>query len=182
MRICGIEDCGTKASARGLCNRHYQMWYDGYNIPTFAIEGPHGNRQSDIEILQPTPYELGWLVGLLEGEGHFSCAKGTQQLVLGMTDKDVVLRAKALFEKLLQLDKPIHLIITHTGRGTDSVMLTVRLYGAKARAIMRLIVRHMGTRRRARIWQALNLFEGRKLDLANILEQVNGQNNSHSKL
>lgn len=179
MRICGIENCGRKVVARGLCSSHYQMWYDGYAIPTFPLTGPHGNQQKEIETINPSGYELGWLVGLLEGEGHFSYA-GTQQLVIGMTDLDTVLKFKRLCEKLLQLSKPIHLITTHTGRNQDSIMYSIRLYGAKARAIMRLIVRHMSARRRAAIWQALNKFAGTKLDLISIIAELKNANSTHA--
>lgn len=171
MRICGIEDCGKKTMARGLCSSHYQMWYKGYNIPTFKLEGPHGLYQPNIEIKRPSDFGLGWLVGLLEGEGHFSWYQ-TQQLVLGMTDEDIVLKYKALVEDILQVSKPLHLIITHTGRNADLTMFTIRLYGANARAIMKLVVPHMGQRRRAKIWQTINGFSGKKLDVESILACV----------
>lgn len=171
MRICGIEDCSKKTSARGLCNSHYQMWYKGYNIPTFKLVVPHGRQQPDIRIKRPSDFGLGWLVGLLEGEGHFSYS-GTQQLVLGMTDEDIVLKYKAFIEDILQTDKPLHLIVTHTGRSADLTMFTIRLYGANARAIMRLVVPYMGQRRRAKIWQTINGFAGRKLDVKSILACV----------
>lgn len=179
MRICGIENCGKKTSARGLCNRHYQMWRDGYDIPTFTLTGPHGNQQKEIEIAKPTDFELGWLIGLLEGEGHFSYA-GTQQLVVGMTDEDTIHKLKNLCEKVLKLDKPIHLITTHTGRNQDLTMFSIRLYGAKARAIMRLIVRYMSNRRRVAIWQALNKFSGTKLNVSALLIELQNANNTHS--
>ena len=179
MRICEIEGCGKKASARGLCNSHYQMWYDGYDIPTFPLMGPHGNQQKDIEIVQPTNFELGWLIGLLEGEGHFSYA-GTQQLVVGMTDEDTILKFKSLCEKVLKLDKPIHLITTHTGRNQDLPMFAIRLYGAKSRAIMKLVVKHMSKRRRVAIWQALNKFSGTKLNITSLLAELKNANNTHS--
>lgn len=170
MRICNVENCGKQVTARGLCNTHYQMWYQGYDMPATSPTGAHGNKQQDIIITRPSPMELGWLIGLLEGEGHFSYAN-TQQLVVGMTDKDIVYKLKALLERILNTNKPIHIVITNW-RVEEKTMYTIRLYGAKARAIMLLIVKHMGDRRRQQIWKALNGYTNKNLRLADLLKKA----------
>lgn len=169
MRICNVEDCGQRATSRGLCNPHYQMWYHGYNMPVSPLL-KHGNKQEDIEILQPSIQDLYWLVGLLEGEGHFSYSR-TQQLVLGMTDEDVIIKAKRIIEKITRTEKPIHLIITNWRR-EELPMFTIRLYGAKARAMLKLIVPYMGERRRGQIWRTLNGYTGRRTDMSEIVKLI----------
>lgn len=152
MKICGIEGCEREVRARGLCHPHYMRWYKYGDIPTFW-SGVNGNRQDEIITNKPSSLMLGWLIGLLEGEGHFTYDR-TQIVILGMTDEDVVEKAKILMEYVLGCSS-LHVIITRA-RSTDKTMYSIRLYGAKARAIMKLIVKHMGARRRMQIWQALN--------------------------
>lgn len=154
MRICGIEGCNGKVQARGLCNSHYQRWYRGEDIPTFEFNS-HGNKQEEILVTEPDQLTLGWIIGLFEGEAYFGLDKGTQVVVIGMIDEDVIRKLKSIIESILSLSKPIHLIVTNW-RKDEQPMFTIRLYGAKARAIMRLIVTRMGNRRRAIIWQSLN--------------------------
>lgn len=173
MRICNVEGCDKKATGRGLCNPHYQRWYHGSLEMPASEPLPHGNRQVDIEPTIPNQFELGWLVGLLEGEGHFSYFN-TQQIVLGMTDEDCVLRFKAAIEKILGQDKSLHLIVTNW-RKEEKPLYTIRLYGANARCIMKLVVHHMGYRRRAQIWKALNRFNGPKIKYAEIVARMVSQ-------
>lgn len=161
-RICGMPECDNKVSGRGLCNKHYQMWYKGYNIPTFGSR--HSTMQEKIKIIRPSEFGLGWLAGLLEGEAHFSFDR-TQVFVLGMTDKDIIVKAKASIEYILQEDKPIHLITTNW-RENEKPVYTIRLYGARARAIMKLIVPYLGYRRRSQIWKALNRYAPTKLRIS----------------
>lgn len=101
-----------------------------------------------------TDIELGWLAGLLEGEGSFSCERrpfdNMRRLIwLSMTDLDVVMRYKELVER----------VTGHTHTVTPRKLASEKhrqqykivLRNEHALKIMRLILPHMGERRKERI-------------------------------
>lgn len=98
--------------------------------------------------------ELGWLAGLWEGEGHFGYDR-TQLAHIRMTDRDVILKQKALIERTFNLEKPINLLIQQP-RPNEQETYGIQTYGAIARGIMRLLLPLMGKRRRGQIWRSLN--------------------------
>lgn len=110
-----------------------------------------------------TDFELGWLVGILEGEGGFQYGGGTQTVRLEMTDEDIVLKTAALIYKLIGRMP----IIREQFRGNKkhSATYIFSISGSDAQRVMRIIVPHMGYRRRQRIWQALNCFKQEKVNL-----------------
>lgn len=114
-------------------------------------------------------YELGWLVGLLEGEGHFRY-QGTQHVVLASTDEDVVISCSVLFTKLT--GKEFMIGVDKNGRTEGSPrkdIYRIVACGESARMILRTVVPFFHARRRARIWQVLNKYKeakGKKLTLA----------------
>ena len=106
-----------------------------------------------------TDYELGWLVGLLEGEGHFRHQNRTQRVTINSTDEDVVYKVAALFEKITGV--PCHPVVKDPSKYNPNAkpQWYLQLYGENARAVMLTVVRHMAYRRRQRIWQCLNKHE-----------------------
>jgi len=114
-------------------------------------------------------FELGWLVGILEGEAYFGYCSQTQIIQVQMCDEDVVNKVAALFERITNSS----IRVTEYDRGgTAQIAYKVHVSGERARAIMRLVVRHMNYRRRQKIWQALNGFVTtmHKVDLVRLLK------------
>lgn len=98
---------------------------------------------------QMTQLELGWLAGLLEGEGYFGLipnrVKGKTYARVGvtMTDEDVIEAvAKLLGSSVLRL-KP-------SGNGRLPQFRT-HVQGQRAVTVMRLLAPYLGLRRRAQI-------------------------------
>jgi len=49
-----------------------------------------------------TPYDHGWLIGIIEGDGCiFGCSSGNGRIVVSMTDHDTVAHIAALFGSTL---------------------------------------------------------------------------------
>jgi hypothetical protein len=115
------------------------------------------DKQKEYVLGPITPFELGWLVGLWEGEGHFGYDR-TQLAHLRTTDEDIAYRNKELIERVLNLSKPIRMLISLSGRINEQELLGIQTYGATARGIMKLVVPHMGFRRRQQIWRSLNQY------------------------
>lgn len=113
--------------------------------------------------------ELGWLAGLWEGEGHFGYDR-TQLAHIRMTDKDTILKCKGLIERVFTIQE-ITLLYTQ-GKKNEQETHGIQTYGATARGIMRLLLPLMGKRRRIQIWQSLNCFRPKKLDVKAIVELV----------
>ncbi len=98
-------------------------------------------------------FELGWLVGILEGEGHFGIYT-SQVIEVNMTDEDIIYKVASIYERVL--GTAVNVIGIQKSRGKD--VYCVRIYGERARIIMRLVVSHMSYRRRQTIWRCLNGF------------------------
>jgi hypothetical protein len=109
-------------------------------------------------------YELGWLVGILEGEGHFGLYT-SQVIEVNMTDEDTIYKVASLFERVLQ--SPVNVVELQKARGKN--VFCARIYGERARTVMRLVVSHMSSRRRQVIWQCLNGYKAPKVDLVKLL-------------
>lgn len=109
-------------------------------------------------------FELGWLVGILEGEGHFGIY--TSQVVeVNMTDEDTIYKVASLYERIFSTT--VKVMTIQKTKGKD--VYCVRIYGERARTIMQLVVAHMSYRRRQTIWQCLNGFKAPKIDLLEVL-------------
>jgi hypothetical protein len=98
----------------------------------------------------PTTADLHWAAGLLEGEGCFFSHphSGSQQITVGMTDNDIILRLQQLFggrvtEKTPK--NPKHKIQWHW-----------TIHGSRARGVMMTLYRLFGTRRQAKIFEVLS--------------------------
>lgn len=119
--------------------------------------------QDEIDIGSISDLELGWLAGILEGEGYFHY-HGSQIIDLKMTDEDVMIKVKAILDRILGQEVPLDYIIEkHPNKNN---IYRIYLSGAKARAAMRLLVPIMGYRRRAQIWRALNGYKHTKLKIS----------------
>jgi hypothetical protein len=106
--------------------------------------------------------DLAWLAGLLEGEGHFAKEARTQRgqpyinvyVVLRMTDLDIVDRAAAIMGRCSR----------GTQRRSNKNWKTIFYAKASGHAAARLMTRLlplMGTRRSAKIREALDLWNSR---------------------
>jgi hypothetical protein len=89
-----------------------------------------------------TEIELAWLAGIIEGEGcfHFS---HTPQIIVQMTDEDIVKRVADLFGKHYRTSKPREY--------QKKLVYTTELHSDKALALMDKLYPFMGIRRRAKI-------------------------------
>lgn len=103
-----------------------------------------------------TDFELGWLVGYLEGEGSFQLQSGRYHRVDHCsTDEDVVLKAIGIIEKVAgQVKDPW--LQSRPSRSNQVPIFKHTVSGKQAVTVMRLVVSHMSWRRRQRIWQCLN--------------------------
>lgn len=109
-------------------------------------------------------FELGWLVGILEGEGCFYYLR-SQAITMMSTDFDVVQTYAKLVAKIIGKD----VFVKHTPRPRQNKdIFEARIHGDNARKVLHVIVSCMHQRRRARIWQCLNGHVQRKLTLAEL--------------
>jgi hypothetical protein len=113
-------------------------------------------------------FELGWLVGIIEGEGSISIGGNKCPRVgLEMVDKDTILHAKSLIEQII--GKELKLGYIHRNRPNTSEVYRIQLYGDNARTLLRIIVPYLKYRRRQKAWQVLNGYNPPRLSLDNIL-------------
>lgn len=100
--------------------------------------------------------ELFWLIGILEGEGNFNYIR-TQSIYVAMTDSDVIYKVADLFTRI---GNRACFVFEREMGGNRKTQYCARIHGPEARAVMNLIVKHMGQRRRQKIWQCLNKHRG----------------------
>ena len=132
-----------------------------------------------------TDYELGWLVGILEGEGYLGLLRSnvgqTQRVSVKMCDEDIVNRVAILFEQVTgkQFDVRVRY---HKDRPKWNTQWEVYASGENARIIMRYVVKYMGYRRRKKIYQSLNghIAVKKKLDLKELMSVVQGGKDAKS--
>lgn len=128
------------------------------------------SKQKDLVPSKINDIELGWLAGLWEGEGTFGYNGSTQRASLEMCDRDIVEKQKALIERTFNI-KSIKLIVKNPKKLTHHDTYRIDLAGPSARALMRLVVPLMGSRRREQIWRALNEVPEKKIGVT-ILDLV----------
>lgn len=109
-------------------------------------------------------FELGWLVGILEGEGHFGLYT-SQVIEVNMTDEDTIYKVASIYERVL--GTLVKIMEIRKTKGQD--VYCARIYGERARTIMRLVVSHMSHRRRQVIWRCLNGYKAPRIDLIKLL-------------
>ena len=117
-----------------------------------------------------TDFELGWLIGILEGEASFGYYGHSQRVAVEMSDEDTITKLAVLFGRIIgspvtirEFDRP-----HRVNSDNHSTMYRIQVTGNRARTIMRFVVSHMGTRRRARIWQSLNEYVIEKKTFADL--------------
>lgn len=100
-------------------------------------------------------FDLGWLVGLLEGEGCFMWhPAGRLKIQVSMGDRDVVERAAALMA-LDGAPNAVYAEPPRPGREHHSTMYRTHIRGRRARELGRLLLPHLGERRRERLAELL---------------------------
>ena len=114
----------------------------------------HATKEYDVVFARD---DLMWLAGLLEGEGWFGArlvdGRRYPQIILQMTDEDVVLRAAALVEVPVK---------RRDRRGSGwSDIFQMRINGPKARSVMLQLEPFMGERRSGKIKEVLEKWENR---------------------
>jgi len=103
-----------------------------------------------------TDLELGWIVGLLEGEGSFYCQRMKQSVIrrtvsIATTDLDVLLKYKLIVEKVTNHTHNIRIDKKKVHK--DQYRITI--VNQHAIRLMKLILTHMGERRKLKIEQCL---------------------------
>src|SRR6267378_435985 len=118
-----------------------------------------------------TQFELGWLAGLLEGEGNFGYYSGTQCVNLRMVDEDSMHRAAIVLTELIGTKVVVRAIEPNYGT-TRQTVYYLQLYGERARIAMRALVPFMSKRRRQQIWRGLNAYRPTKkvIDITALLK------------
>jgi len=114
-------------------------------------------------------FELGWLAGILEGEGCFDLSTNrTPRVRVSMTDEDIVLRVSILFTRITGC---YHQVFVHTPKGqgerrkAHQQAYTVAAYGSNAVKVIKKTVKYMGARRRQRMWQTVNRYKPKNIAL-----------------
>src|SRR6266496_2673722 len=106
-------------------------------------------------MLNLSEFELGWLVGIIEGEGCFSLSGGKYPvltIVVKMTDKDTI-------EKVAKLLKVPTRNPILPKSPKHKIQYKVRLNSNLARAWMKILLPYMSERRKERIISLLNYYE-----------------------
>lgn len=117
-------------------------------------------------------FELGWLVGILEGEANFRYGDNkTQRIWLGTTDEDVADHCAMLFSKLTGKEFNV---TPRPPREDYKQVFVLAASGESARTIMRAVVPYMSKHRRAQIWRALNKYNlvYQKVDMDAIVNSI----------
>ena len=101
-----------------------------------------------------SPFEIGWLAGLLEGEGSFFMQRQAGRrprfaIALSMTDEDVVARACELLEIGSYNES------WNGWRPNNSTIFNARLAGPRAEDMAIKLYPHMGERRKEKIHELL---------------------------
>jgi len=99
-----------------------------------------------------TDVEIAWIAGLLEGEGCFATSKNCPEIMLAMSDEDVI-------RKFRDLTVPTNTISVIQGNriGRDSKpMYRVGVYAKSAVELMETILPYMGIRRAIKISEILS--------------------------
>ena len=146
--------------SRGLCKAHYDSWWKATRRGQSSPYMPRSPELPHAALEPPGPGHRGatpWLAGLLEGEGTFSL-NGTYPVVsVNMCDQDIVARAAALFAS-----EPTRVWqrfdAREEARGWSSSYVTA-VSGARAAELMRTLRPLMGSRRRAAIDRALEVYD-----------------------
>ena len=99
-----------------------------------------------------TTLELGWLVGILEGEGCFFYER-SQAIAMMSTDIDVMETYIGIVTKIIGVEPSMQ---CQQMPDNKKDRFYSKIHGENARKILHVIVPHMHFRRRARIWQLLN--------------------------
>lgn len=128
------------------------------------------NKSLEQRLRNLNQFDLGWLVGLIEGEGCFYCKESKCKLSTGTycyplagfalmsTDYDVMQRFSALMD--IQLKGPYY----EKNKKERKVVWTTQITGNKAVVIMNVLRSYLGSRRQEQIdsaiaWQKRGRFE-----------------------
>lgn len=99
--------------------------------------------------------DLGWLAGLLEGEGCFVIGNSAS-LLLQMTDRDVVQRASEMLNSKVSPHPRLKL--------NRKPLYYTAVHGSRAAAWMMTLWPFMGERRRAKILECLRYWRSHRVD------------------
>lgn len=86
LKRCKFEGCDIDSHAKDYCLKHYKrIWRNGHltklnDIPCDKSKWTDGN--------------IGWLAGIIEGEGYINTTTKTSRIRVRMTDEDVILKIK----------------------------------------------------------------------------------------
>jgi hypothetical protein len=115
--------------------------------------------------------DVAWLIGILEGEGHFGY-QTTHRVIVEMTDEDTINRVANIIWSIVGGNRP-NIGVHPVGKRGNYDRYYTHVTGERARVLMRLVVPHMSERRRQQIWRALNkcgyVTRSDKVDLVKLL-------------
>jgi|SRR6516225_8143233 hypothetical protein len=158
-RTCTLEDCDKGLYAKGYCNKHWQR-FNKFGDPLDTV--PPGHRRCLPPLPELPEAELGWLAGLLEGEGSFFMSNGSNksgtykypQISVEMTDLDVIQRVARIFG-----------VSTYTydnkKRPNEKIIHKAIVSGSKATELMEQLLPWMGERRSQKIRELLKTKSGK---------------------
>lgn len=115
------------------------------------------------EIELPSPTELHWLAGILEGEGSFMMSRNTvrgkvylyPKITVNMTDRDIIERVATLFGTGVY-DLPLE-----TNFPNRKYQFRAQVTGTPAAQFMELLLPIMGNRRSEKITEILTQYRDR---------------------
>jgi hypothetical protein len=120
-------------------------------------DAPSRQRHNKKGRVMLTPFELGWLCGLIEGEG---CCRAQKThgvyypfIAIRMTDEDIIERVAALIRKIIQTNARV--IEYPDTRGWQRTYC-FQVHGNHVRPLLELILPHMGDKKQGEIERALS--------------------------
>ena len=153
---CAESECLEPTRSRGLCKRHYDLWWKARRYGRESTITTHDPPLPVAALQVPRPGGTGavpWLAGLLEGEGTFSSTGAYPVISASMCDRDVISRAAALMSSDAdRVWEPFD--ARDEARGWSRSYVTA-VTGARAAELMRTLRPFMGLRRSAAIDRAL---------------------------
>lgn len=158
--VCSVVTCGRAGAIRGLCLRHYKLWWKAKKhgrrspyVPTDPVAPivPSGSESP------PDPSDgrwIAWLAGLLEGEGTFTSKSTYPVISTQMCDRDVIERVASLLGiSRVRLKDDLR-----NRQHGWSPSWYIAVCGGRAAEWMRTLRGSMGARRAAEIDKALGSY------------------------
>lgn len=118
-----------------------------------------------------TDFQLGWVTGILEGEGYFLSRKGNPQVGCAMTDEDTI-------KNLRDLCGGRYCVQRYKKQPHWKDAYVWYLHGVAAEELMLAVLPHMSQRRKEKIETVLSVYKTHKEQVSDRKKEVsaNGRN------